>query len=575
MSISFVAETNIGQKRQVNEDSLWPRTRQHNHLPSEPYGMLFVVADGMGGHGAGDIASSLAVAEIAERYYTVGSDYPGIAERLEFAILSAHRLICDRAPQSAETQDMGSTVAAAVVKFDEARYRGEVWVAWVGDSRVYLSRRGQLQQLSRDHSRVWPLIEAGQITWDELHFHPDRSKITNALTPRRPNAAPEILRFDLEPGDKLLLCSDGLSGEVRPEELSQILATYPPEQAAPLLIERANAPKDLYANGQQHRVEGGNDNISVIIVQLPADQTETQPMSELSLPTVLVKPQPVTAAPPPAPKKSTKKSSRWGLILVVGLLLVVLAGGGGLFFALSGATNTPPPPPVTVAAGPPPAETAASAQKAIIVAVDSTQTPAPVEPSATALEVPVNAAETRVPTVTRAPTASPTATFTPSPSPTPSPTATPLITTTAVITVDVTALVTPTLLLPNPDGTGKNSFDISQPITFSWDWPGELPADFGFEIRVWLRGSEPTGAHNALLLKQESSYQHLPGDTVYSVALVLSGVKGVTATSADYLWSVGVVRLNPQYEWLNIAAAPRPISLVVPNAPGSAGTRPQ
>lgn len=571
MSVRFVGESNIGQKRQVNEDSLWPPTHQHPYRPDDPLGMLFIVADGMGGHGAGDIASSLAVSEISEKYYSAGDDYPDVGERLEFAIRSAHQLICERAPQSAETENMGTTVVAVVIKYNEASYRGEAWVAWVGDSRVYLLRGGRLRQVSRDHSRVWPLIEAGQITWDELRFHPDRSKVTNALTPRRPHAAPDIKRLELEPGDELLLCSDGLSGEVRPEEMEQIMAGSPPEQAASLLIDKANAAKEVFAHGQHLQVDGGNDNITAVIVQIPADQTQTQP---LVVPAASTDTSPTFVAPPPV-----KKSSRLGLI-IVGLLVVILLVAAGLIYLLSGSSYGGTTAGVAEVSLPSPTTAATTAPQSVIIAVgaNDNQSPAPPTTEPTAINPAAAAAsETRMPTVTRgpisSPTAPPTATFTPAPLPTATPTQ--LVTATTVLSLNVASLPAPTLLEPAADETGKLPFDTSRTVKFVWQWPAQLTDDLSFEIRVWLRDAEPTGAHDARFLKQDPSFRRL-ADNKYSVLLTLSGASGVTETSADYLWTVGVVRIEPNYEWLGVAAEPRPISLVVPSSPGgSSGSRPK
>lgn len=559
MTINFAAQTNIGQKRQINEDSLWPRTAQHSHTAADPRGMLFIVADGMGGHGAGDIASGLAVSEISETYYNAGEGYADIGERLEAAIQAAHTLICERAAQSAETENMGTTVVAVVVRYDDADHYGEAWVAWVGDSRVYLLRRGQLHQVSRDHSRVWPLIESGQISWDELKFHPDRSKITNALIARRSQAEPETKRLDLLPGDQLLLCSDGLSGEVRPEDIEKTMALYPPEQAVAMLIDKANAPKAVFAQGQQQQLEGGNDNITAIIIRIPADQTETQPLA--------VPPAFKDNAPTLVDVPKAKKSARAGLIVVALLLLLALVGAG-LFLVFAGSAVVGLPTEAAVAA-PPPADTATAAGNSVIVAVESggslpSETPPP-EP-ASPDNAPVEQAA-REPTVTRGPVTSPTAPPTPTATPSPLPTATPTTAITATVGVDVYSLPAPTLLEPKADELGRYPVDTTRETKFVWQWPAELTDELSFQIMVWLRDAEPTGAHDARFLKQDSSFKAL-GDGQYSVLLALDGASGVTATSADYLWAVSVVRVQPQYEWLGIVSEARPISLVVPDASG-------
>jgi PPM family protein phosphatase len=552
MSIRFDCETNIGQKRQVNEDSFWPQTNLHDYSPVDPYGMLFIVADGMGGHGAGDVASAVAVAEISRQYYALGEEHSDIGERLQLAIQEAHQKICERAAQSPDTQNMGTTVAATVVKYDEITQQGEAWVAWVGDSRVYLLRHSQLEQLTRDHSRLWPLIEAGQITWDELRFHPDRSKVNNALTALRSEVIPEIQHIQLKPGDQLLLCSDGLTGEVRPKEITEILRTYPSGQAVQLLMERANTPKEIHKDGQTVRLEGGNDNITAILVTIPGRESQTAILS--SSPTLVW--QPVASTSP-----------RLGLV-IGGVLVVLLLMGTGLFFVFSNlgtsaiATQADTIPP-------PPAEITSAEPGSVIIAVEANPDQATVtptlEPISTSSNVEPSLVETRLPTVTRGPATSPTAppTSTATPAPLSIVPSTPLITSTSIFTnLNPSNFPAPILFEPEPDEAGKIQYDANRELKFVWQWPGELPDDLSFEIRVWLRDTEPVGAHDARLLRQNPTFKRLE-DNKYSVILVLRGARGIPQTSSDYLWSVGVVRIQPEYEWLGIESEPRQISLVV------------
>lgn len=555
MNVRFDCETNIGQKRQINEDSFWPRSNSHNYLPVDPYGMLFIVADGMGGHGAGDVASGLAVAEISKQYYALGAEYADITERLQIAIQAAHQKICQRAVQSPDTQNMGTTVAAAVIKYDEISQQGQVWVAWAGDSRIYLLRHSRLEQLTRDHSRLWPLIEAGQITWDEVRFHPDRSKVTNALTAQRREVVPEFQHAQLMPGDQLLLCSDGLTGEVRPEEIAKILSTYPPKQAVQLLIEGANTAKEVTKDGQTVLLEGGNDNITAILVTIPGQEAQTAVLT--SPPTLVWKP----AAP---------RSPRLGLV-VGGILMVLLLLGAGLFLVFSNrAISVLATQSNTVA--PPPAEPTSAEQGSVIIAVEADpdqSTVAPtLQPAATSSDEQAVSVETRLPTVTRGPATSPTApsTATSIPALLPAATSIPLITSTSIITqLSSGNLPVPILLQPEPDETGRIQYDTNQEIKFVWQWSGELSDDLSFEIRVWLQNAEPVGAHDARLLRQNPTFERLE-DNKYAVILVLRGARGIPQTSSDYLWSVGVVRIQPKYEWLGIESKPHQLSLVVPEA---------
>ncbi|MFN8455179.1 MAG: protein phosphatase 2C domain-containing protein [Anaerolineae bacterium] len=543
MGIIFESETNIGNKRQVNEDSLWPKTSHHAHRPDEPYGMLFIIADGMGGHGSGDVASELAITEISTNYYGLGDEVSEIRERLRLAIEAAHQKICQQAADNPALENMGSTVAAAVVKYDEVYEQGEVWVAWAGDSRVYLLRHGHLQQLTRDHSRVWPLIASGQITWDQLRFHPERSRVTNGLTARRTEVIPEIERFDLEPGDQILLCSDGLPGEVRPEQIERTLVSATHEQALPLLIAQANAPKEVLKDGKTVRLEGGNDNISLILINIPTGET-TKTAAHL----------PVTVVSAPV----RAKSSRLGW-LVGGILVAIILVGAGLFMAIFGlaalnngiaSSASIPPTPLAAAADPlPPTATIQP-----VITISELEATATLQPTATALPPTPSPEETRLPTSTRGPSPTPLPTSTPIP-----PTATPVITATPTLTtvIDPAALPPPILIEPQESQEGLTK---GQDIRFAWQWPGELRENLGFEIRIWLEGQEPIGAYDVREIKR---LLNVPAaDHQYFVTLKLDGA-GISQTDKNYLWSVGIVELEP-YRWLNVASEPRRISIVVP-----------
>ncbi len=538
MEIMFESQTNIGQKRQVNEDSFWPTSTHHAHRPDDSYGMLFIIADGMGGHGAGDVASGLAVEEISTTYYALDHDYPNISDRLIMAIQQAHQRIREQATQAPELEDMGTTVAAAVVKYDENHEQGQVWVAWAGDSRVYLLRQGRLKQLTRDHSRVWPLIEAGQITWDELRFHPERSRITNGLTARHATVTPEVQPFDLEPGDLLLLCSDGLSSEVKPEQIEQTLTTYSLRQILPSLIDKANRSKEVYKGGQKVVLEGGNDNITAIVIQIP--DSKLQPALAASVP----------ARPP-----------RLGWI-VGGVVAALVLVGAGLFLSLFDLGNSESntltgvtTPAETRTAAPTPLD---SGPTVVSVAVQdkATATHLP-EPGAT--QATQSAAEARTPTVTRGPLSTPTLPATPTPIPTA--TATPLITPTQLVTaVNPAAFPLPLLIEPKPYELDQTQYN-AQEITLIWKWPGELTDELSFEIRIWLEGTNPQGVYDAKELKRNPTFVSL-GEDQYAVTLQLTG-PSVTVSSSDYLWSVGVVQVDPEYKWLEIESEPRRIGILV------------
>lgn len=263
--LSFKITSDVGNKRSVNEDSVWPGMNIKTHpFANSEYGQLFIVADGMGGHGAGDIASKLAIDATHRTYYNPQIEQTSPKDRLERAIQTAHREITLKSNTDA-TARMGTTLVAVVIK------DGQLWGAWVGDSRLYLLRDGKLQQLTQDHAELWEEYRTGQISWEAIHYHPRRSKLTNSITARRKNLVVSHLGpMPLLPGDRLLLCSDGLSSEVKDTEIEKILARNPLAKAVEKLIKAAKSPKKwVKADGQKMPSDGGEDNVTTILIEMP------------------------------------------------------------------------------------------------------------------------------------------------------------------------------------------------------------------------------------------------------------------------------------------------------------------
>lgn len=559
MSINFSYETNVGRKRDINEDSLWPQAEQHTHSAGDPYGMLFIVADGMGGHMAGEVASGLAVAEISTTYYSLGADVADIGQRLRLAVQAAHQKIRNEAAADPDKEKMGTTVAAAVVKYEPAEQQGTVWVAWVGDSRVYLLRRGRLQQLTKDHSFLWPQIEAGQLSWAQQRFHPQRSRINRALVAHHPVTTPDVLSLALEPGDRLLLCSDGLYGEVEPNVIEMTLAAFPPQEAVHFLIEQANSPKEVKNDTQLYLLEGGDDNISAIIVEVegkPVRPTVSDTVPDLPI----IKPQ----------------RSSWKGLIGVALVLFVLSGAGFLFVTNFGAdnaiTNASASSQASSTAALPVEATeadAAAPESIVIVSLADTAATPTAASNLSALQPESVQAEARQPTATRGPITLPTQPPTPTGTATATafPTAIPLppTPTPAEVLENPTAapLSVPVLIKPKPFGAGARQYSSNREIEFVWQWPGQLTDNLSFEIRVWLPGQERLGVHNATLLRQDATFKRL-GDDTYTVSLILAGSANVKQTSVDYAWSVGLVEITPQYKWLDLESEPQQISILVP-----------
>ena len=206
-----------------------------------------MVADGMGAHAAGELASKLAVDNIPHTYFKLRDLYPPAA--LRQAIRDANALIHAKGQSSIGFQGMGTTCSCLVLLPQGAL------VAHVGDSRVYRLRGHRLEQLTFDHSLVWEMAAAGQMAEEDVPAYIPKNVITRSLGPH------EIVNIDLEgpfdvaEGDVFLLCSDGLSGQISDEEIGALLHCLPPEEAVQTLVDLAN-------------LRGGPDNISVVVARV-------------------------------------------------------------------------------------------------------------------------------------------------------------------------------------------------------------------------------------------------------------------------------------------------------------------
>ncbi len=237
IDLRWAAKTDVGKVRAANEDS---------YLAN---GKLFAVADGLGGHTAGEVASRMAVTTLAETYVANNID------SLVTAVRSANAAILDRVDEDPDLHGMGTTVTLlGVVRHEDADYLGLVNV---GDSRCYRLREGLLEQLTEDHSLVNELIRAGHITEDEAAVHPQRSVITRALGLEHSVPIDSWL-VEPEVGDRFLLCSDGLTNEVPVELIASIMRRIgDPEELVSDLVAEANAAR-------------GADNITAVVVDVMA-----------------------------------------------------------------------------------------------------------------------------------------------------------------------------------------------------------------------------------------------------------------------------------------------------------------
>jgi serine/threonine protein phosphatase PrpC len=237
--------TDVGRKREHNEDNMAYVIPKDEQVMATK-GALFIVADGMGGHAAGEVASEIAVDTVSNTYYM--DDNIDVVVPLMQAIKRANAAIHQRAAENMLRSGMGTTCVAAVLRGNVA------YIANVGDSRAYLVRQGRVKQISLDHSWVAEQVRAGLLTEEQARTHAQRNVITRSLG-TQPDVDVDVFREPLSPGDCLVLCSDGLSGLVSDEELKRIVEQSVPQESVYHLVERANE-------------NGGPDNITAIVVQV-------------------------------------------------------------------------------------------------------------------------------------------------------------------------------------------------------------------------------------------------------------------------------------------------------------------
>ena len=239
MTFLWAAAPDPGRVRGHNEDALWPQPGPQGAAGGEAEApFLAMVADGMGGHVGGEVASRLAV----EAAVAAAGD---AVERMQAANAAVVGTALDR-PRLA---GMGTTMTLAVFS------AGAVEIGHIGDSRAYLLRDGALAQLTRDHSLMADMIASGELTPEQAAVHPFRSVITRAVG-MESSVVVDRVAHDLLPGDRVLLCSDGLTTMLADADIAALLARGEAPAAAAALIEAANRA-------------GGYDNISVVVVDLP------------------------------------------------------------------------------------------------------------------------------------------------------------------------------------------------------------------------------------------------------------------------------------------------------------------
>ena len=238
--MNLYSVTDVGRKRKVNQDYVYVSDQPVGNLPN-----LFVVADGMGGHNAGDFASSFAVKIVVEAVKT-DADYNPV-KIIRHAIETANDELINQAERCASMAGMGTTIVVTTI------VGNYVYVANVGDSRLYLMD-SKLRQITKDHSLVQEMVRLGELREEEARNHPDKNIITRALGAKR-GVNIDFFDLKLEPGSQILMCSGGLSNMLTDQKMEEILrGSDSLQKKGEKLIELANE-------------NGGRDNIAVILIE--------------------------------------------------------------------------------------------------------------------------------------------------------------------------------------------------------------------------------------------------------------------------------------------------------------------
>jgi len=286
MKVTAAVSTDVGLVREGNEDS---------YLTDEP---LFAVADGMGGHRGGEVASQLAVETLEKLFKKRIGELPD-------QVQEANRVVFERSVVDEKVAGMGTTLTAALVEGDRVR------LAHVGDSRAYLLRDGDLRLLTEDHTLVHRMVTEGEISKEEAETHPQRSVLTRALGV---DTAVDVDddTVQVRPGDRLLLCTDGLTSMVSEQAVEEVLRAVPdPQEAAQRLVQLANEG-------------GGTDNTTVVVLDFSDDAPAARPKGEPTPSSEAIAP-----APTPTPARSRRRLPRKLLLwigIIVALVVVALVG---------------------------------------------------------------------------------------------------------------------------------------------------------------------------------------------------------------------------------------------------------
>lgn len=500
LSLDAAWATDTGRARDHNEDAIGGTPL--NYPPAATRGYLYIVADGMGGHNAGEVASNEAAKRVYQRYYA--DSEPNPFRSLERAMRLTNNELYQQSQADPAQRGMGTTMTALVIKDNH------VTVAHVGDSRLYLIRGGKIEQVTHDHSWVEEQVRAGVLTRLQAESHPQRNVITRALA-TAPDIRVDPFDIEIQAGDILVFCSDGLNTEVGDAQIAALATkATSSEEAVQRLIQLANE-------------NGGEDNVSVGVIRVLEAAAA-----------------PIVAAATVVPEAASAAASRKvpilpiiggiaALVVIVGAVVVLSRG------LLDGSRLRRVEPPATVLP-------VLVVPTATLMVADRTATPT----SSTAVESTMRATAApvaSVATATLAPTATP---VLPSSSPAirggsnptsvlPRPTALPTKGTRSTANSP-----NPPLLEAPPDNDTRNGT-----VEFKWQPAGALPTGTAYEIVAWHEGENPNSARGIAPATDKTS------DSVDVDGLFNSkDDKGNPVISKpEFYWTVIIVQINP-YERL-------------------------
>ncbi|MBV2364294.1 Stp1/IreP family PP2C-type Ser/Thr phosphatase [Streptomonospora nanhaiensis] len=330
IALRYAAYSDVGCLREGNEDSAY----------AGPY--LLAVADGMGGHAGGEIASAIAISTLM----TLDEDVPtteAMVGSLQQAVEHANNLLAQRVKEEPRLENMGTTLTAML--WSGAR----VAMIHVGDSRAYLLRGDEFGQITHDHTLVQTLVDEGKITEEEVATHPQRSLLLRALDGRS-QVDPDISISEARVGDRYLLCSDGLSGVVSPETIRETLATERnPDAAARRLIDLANrggGPDNITAvvadvidtatdpggPTQEPAVVGAADQRREPVMTPDTPAGRAQGLNRGAGDTAEMARVPAFEPPPEEPDEPERRTRSWWPMIIAFVVLVAIIAGAGYYF---------------------------------------------------------------------------------------------------------------------------------------------------------------------------------------------------------------------------------------------------